>query len=399
MEMNSNANRKESESKELSKLEMNLRRFEEERRKFELEKRKFDKEKREMDRIRYRRLEDFERKRMERKKEESKHPDEHLQLYKVFDTGNDVHRTRHDPIADQMAGKLSPILKKPRDPIAPVKSVIEQDVRLRTMSPPKITTPNRDDIKAAFPNFETSPPNIPVCDDYESSTATSSSSREGDFDDIDFSKLPVIEDNKSHVHTPTNDIQQKDSPAKLSWLARFFRKKPTSQPQVLVKSAPDPMKEFHMDDKMSTVSLLKFFLIESRVVWRQLLSDHAVEWEETKLIRNKCIADFIVLTIFCGMGGLIFRFVEGAFENFYKCGVRRVKRDFVDNLWTTSHNLREDDWKTAARNKLRKFEEELHSAHEAGMTSYSGMKAWTFINGIIYCMTVVTTIGEENHPM
>lgn len=55
--------------------------------------------------------------------------------------------------------------------------------------------------------------------------------------------------------------------------------------------------------------------------------------------------------------------------------------------------FREDDWKTMARNKLRKFEEELHAAHEAGMTSYSGMKSWSFVNGIIYCMTIVTTIG------
>lgn len=47
-----------------------------------------------------------------------------------------------------------------------------------------------------------------------------------------------------------------------------------------------------------------------------------------------------------------------------------------------------------ARNKLRNFEEELHAAHEAGMTSYSGMKAWSFVNGIIYCMTIVTTIGK-----
>lgn len=37
------------------------------------------------------------------------------------------------------------------------------------------------------------------------------------------------------------------------------------------------------------------------------------------------------------------------------------------------------------------------------MTSYSGMKAWTFVNGLIYCLTVVTTIGkafddiEANH--
>lgn len=59
-----------------------------------------------------------------------------------------------------------------------------------------------------------------------------------------------------------------------------------------------------------------------------------------------------------------------------------------------SIKYREDDWKSMARKKLRMFEEELHAAHEAGMTSYSGMKAWTFLNSVIYCLTVVTTIGN-----
>lgn len=54
----------------------------------------------------------------------------------------------------------------------------------------------------------------------------------------------------------------------------------------------------------------------------------------------------------------------------------------------------EDDWKSLARSKLHGFEEELHIAHEAGLTSYSGLKAWTFINGVVYCLTVVTTIGR-----
>lgn len=54
---------------------------------------------------------------------------------------------------------------------------------------------------------------------------------------------------------------------------------------------------------------------------------------------------------------------------------------------------REEDWKSMAIGKLRIFEEELHVAHEAGSTSYSGLKAWTFINGVVYCMTIVTTIG------
>lgn len=281
-----------------------------------------------MDRIRYRRLEDFERKRLERKKEESRHQDEQLQQhYRVFDTGSDALHPRHDPNTDQKIGKISPILKKPKD------LVPSEETNRHTLSPLQIDTPNGDDI---VPNFESSAPNTPNCDDYESSTALSSSSREGDFDEIDFSKLPVIEDKN---HLPTSDIQPNEEP-KLSWFSRLLRKKPAQPAKVVVKITPEATKELHYDEKMSTVSLLKFFLIESRVVWRKLIADHADEWELMKLQRNRCIADFIVLTIFCGMGGIMFRFVEGAFENFYKCGVRRVKRDFVDYLWTSSHNLR-----------------------------------------------------------
>lgn len=91
----------------------------------------------------------------------------------------------------------------------------------------------------------------------------------------------------------------------------------------------------------------------------------------------------------------MFKFTEGTFETYYKCGVKRVKRDFIDLLWTKSHNLREEDWKSLARSRLRKFEEELHSAHEAGMTDYSGMRSWSFLNGIVYCLTILTTIGES----
>lgn len=55
---------------------------------------------------------------------------------------------------------------------------------------------------------------------------------------------------------------------------------------------------------------------------------------------------------------------------------------------------REDDWKSMARTRLRKFEEELHSAFENGMNSYSGMTTWNFVNSVLYCLTAVTTIGN-----
>lgn len=118
---------------------------------------------------------------------------------------------------------------------------------------------------------------------------------------------------------------------------------------------------------------------------------------ETRRIRrmwNRCMFELFLIMMFCGVGGILFKFTEGGFENFYKCGVKRVKRDFIDLLWIKSHNLREDDWKFLARNRLRIFEEELHAAHEAGMTSYSGQRSWSFLNGVVYALTVVTTIGK-----
>lgn len=122
--------------------------------------------------------------------------------------------------------------------------------------------------------------------------------------------------------------------------------------------------------------------------------DMRTEYDRIRSLRNKCLNELFVIMLFCGFGSFMFKFVEGAFENFYKCGVKRVKRDFIDNLWTKSHNLREEDWKSLARNKLRIFEEELHTAHEAGVHSYSGQKSWSFLNGIVYCLTIVTTIGK-----
>ncbi|XP_014222717.1 uncharacterized protein LOC106649680 isoform X2 [Trichogramma pretiosum] len=110
-------------------------------------------------------------------------------------------------------------------------------------------------------------------------------------------------------------------------------------------------------------------------------------------LRNLCIVETIITLILCGLGGFAFRFTEGAFESFYKCGVKRVKRDFLDSLWNFSHNMKEDDWKSLARSKLKAFEEQLHAANEAGVSSYSGMKNWSFLNSVVYSLTVVTTIG------
>lgn len=141
--------------------------------------------------------------------------------------------------------------------------------------------------------------------------------------------------------------------------------------------------------------ILRYFSIfEIRGLYKKFKREHYKECERIRRLKNRCICDLMLILIMCGLGGIMFKNVEGAFEDFYKCGVKRVKRDFIDILWYRSHNLREEEWKSLARNKLRNFEEELHTAHEAGMHSYSGQRSWSFLNGIIYCITIITTMGN-----
>lgn len=144
-------------------------------------------------------------------------------------------------------------------------------------------------------------------------------------------------------------------------------------------------------------TLMDFFRALRDVVseFKAFVAQHPHETTVIRRLCNRCLAGLLLVMIYCGLGAFVFRFVEGAFETFYKCGVKRVKRDFLDSLWNYSHNLREDDWKSMARQKLMEFEEQLHTAHEAGLRSYSGQKSWSFLNAVAYCLTVITTIGEN----
>lgn len=132
----------------------------------------------------------------------------------------------------------------------------------------------------------------------------------------------------------------------------------------------------------------------ARAEWVAFKLEFREEAEHIRRVRNRCVIGLLLVFIFCGLGGLIFHSVEGAFEMRYKCGVKRVKRDFVDTLWSKSHYMREEEWKSMARGRLMEFENQLYDAYEAGLNTYSGQKAWSFLNSFVYCVTLVTTIGK-----
>ncbi|XP_015594220.1 uncharacterized protein LOC107267266 isoform X2 [Cephus cinctus] len=188
-----------------------------------------------------------------------------------------------------------------------------------------------------------------------------------------------------------------------SWLPFFGKKEKIDEPVPDTKIIEKTKKEISNDAKKKSkkanererVSVMEYFRALRDIVseFKAFVEQNPKETQKLRKLRNRCVADLILVIIYCGLGAFVFRFTEGAFETFYKCGVKRVKRDFLDSLWNYSHNMREDDWKSMARRKLMEFEEQLHTAHEAGVHSYSGQKNWTFLNAVVYCLTVITTIG------
>lgn len=156
-----------------------------------------------------------------------------------------------------------------------------------------------------------------------------------------------------------------------------------------------------IEQKISKKSDIKNKSVKSRwkfiANWQQFKQERKADYDRLISLRNRCVCDLLLLIIIFGLGGILFKSLEGSFENAYKCSTRNVKRDFIESLWRGTHYMREEDWKSMARKKLYEFEDQLHTAHEAGVTSYSGQRSWNFMNSFVYCMTLITTIGKIHY--
>ncbi|CAK9824309.1 TWiK family of potassium channels protein 18 [Anthophora retusa] len=217
--------------------------------------------------------------------------------------------------------------------------------------------------------------------------------------------MPLTETEQEAVQ---KSIEKSKEPEKkrswFSWLP-FFRKrkedkeaevqKDQEEPKEIIEPSESTKPKFIEVAKLEKVTFMDFLRGLKDVVaeFKAFVAQNPREAQIIRRLRNRCMSQLMLIMIYCGLGAFIFRFTEGAFETFYKCGVKRVKRDFLDSLWNYSHNLKEEDWKSMARRKLMEFEEQLHNAHEAGVHTYSGQRSWSFLNAVVYCLTVITTIG------
>lgn len=208
------------------------------------------------------------------------------------------------------------------------------------------------------------------------------------------------------LHILSQEIDQHEDNANIHLSRDDHATNLRSEPKSVLRkrSATDPSKSAKVAEKVTTIptsvddgkkkpvaSKWKF-----KRNWDLFKEENKSHYVAIKLLTNRCICDLILLVFFCGIGGMMFRSLEGQFENAFKCSTRSVKRDFIESLWRGSHHMREDEWKSMARKKLYEFEDQLHTAHEAGVTSYSGQRSWNFMNSFVYCLTLVTTIGKIN---
>ncbi|XP_076240499.1 uncharacterized protein LOC143183014 [Calliopsis andreniformis] len=210
--------------------------------------------------------------------------------------------------------------------------------------------------------------------------------------------VPLTEVEEERVAKSLEELQKTDEKRSwFSWLPFFRRKKEKESDEQTEDSKPPQTLEtkFEEIEQLQKVTFLDFLRALKDVVaeFKAFVAQNPREAQIMRNLRNRCLSGLLLVIIYCGLGAFVFRFTEGAFESFYKCGVKRVKRDFLDSLWDYSHNMKEEDWKSMARRKLMEFEEQLHTAHEAGVQTYSGQRSWSFLNAVLYCLTVVTTIG------
>jgi len=145
--------------------------------------------------------------------------------------------------------------------------------------------------------------------------------------------------------------------------------------------------------KVSRWRKFRQLFTDVRSTWRRQTGECPTSWRSIRSGLTWCCLLLITNGAYWLFGGLLFASLEGWHETRYKCGALRIRRHFIEELWEQSALLPEDEWRTMARQKLVEFEDQLHEAFSAGLTSYSGKRTWGYWDGVAFSMTTVSTIG------
>lgn len=344
----------------LSRSARNLLRFEEERRQLENERLFFEKERREH-LTRYRQLLNTEGKR-HLLRCYRKLSDHHLKLdneSKVSGTdeksdntlknGRGQYRRTYNENSTQLSSSDAENLESSRTAVKSLPkqrrvkemSVTNAQEKLSQSPTPLRRRPRtareRQDIKAA--RNKATDKELPKTTRPVEGSRVLTADLQTHFDTVDYGGQSVVD-----MEAP--NIDNRKSPGKPTFLTRFLNlfqflrkaklEETNFNDQKLVVAAKPEQHQFPDSHQYHHLRFLFWFIDE----WQNYKLEHSAEVDELLHLRNVCLSHIILLILLIGFGGLLFRYTEGTAENVYKCEVRKVKRDFIEQLWTRSHNMR-----------------------------------------------------------
>lgn len=277
-------------------LEQNLRRFEEERRQFEMEKLKFLEDKRELDRLRLQRFERYKRE-LEAKRLGLKpnydidNPNEYMVARKIvidYKVNENLHSQHAQESGSESEQEITVVENLPTSLRVNVSKKCVNDDK-------EIECKNDKDDNA-----------MKECSSNDQKIIQSHLNGKEMLNGVEKSNDQIV---------PEVDRKNIDN--------REYEKN-----------------DFDEKNPMRFWPFCKLLYNECRHIWKDHKQLHSTEWHRLLFELKKCISELLLLMIFCGMGGVILHYIEGNFEMLNKTGVKRVKRDFIDQLWLSSHNLR-----------------------------------------------------------
>lgn len=103
------------------------------------------------------------------------------------------------------------------------------------------------------------------------------------------------------------------------------------------------------------------------------------------------------------VGALTFEYLEATYELSQRSSIQEHREECLRDLWIiteTANVLHETNWTIQVRSRLRSFEQEVVKAVKNegydGKESSDSELQWSFSGALLYCITVITTIGYGN---
>lgn len=323
-------------------LDLNLRKFEEDRKRFELEKLRFVQQKRELDRMRLARFEKY------KQEIATKEPTKGLTPFTLHVKESGVRPDSPMPRKVSKSKERRFKMKKYNDYVSSTADSSdcddsdEQRARIRSRKASK--SPRRRKPSKS-PRRPSKTPDIMVESPDESFDINKNSIQE-------FGKALQIRRRtsvrgKSETEVKaSNGVTSNDVPmeSKMNGETVVDDMTPDKTKELLTPIFVDAHAQQIDLPKTGMKSYYVPFYYEARTIWKQLKAAHPKEVLQIWAQFRRCLCMLMVMLILCGLGGIVFRYLEGNWESMYKCGTKRIRRTFIDDLWKYSQNLRFDSF-------------------------------------------------------